>query len=117
MNRIALIIEDTIPVNSVVIADGKPGNSWLKANPSAVEVTGMEPMAGIGSGWTYSGGEWVPPVSPTPSHEDVDSARRLAYQTDSDPIFFEYQRGDKTEQEWLDAVQAVKDAHPYPTTV
>jgi hypothetical protein len=26
----------------------------------------------------------------------------------------QYQRGDATEQEWLDAVQAVKDAHPYP---
>jgi len=29
-------------------------------------------------------------------------------------LFFEYQRGEATEQEWLDAVQAVKDAHPYP---
>jgi hypothetical protein len=25
-----------------------------------------------------------------------------------------WQRGDNTEQEWLDAVQAVKDAYPYP---
>ena len=46
--------------------------------------------------------------------EGVDLARRSAYQTESDPIFFEYQRGDKTQQEWLDAVQAIKDAHPYP---
>jgi len=26
----------------------------------------------------------------------------------------DYQRGEVTEQDWLDAVQAVKDAHPYP---
>jgi len=29
-------------------------------------------------------------------------------------VFFDYQRGEVTEQDWLDAVQAVKDAHPYP---
>lgn len=49
-------------------------------------------------------------------YEQVEQARAQAYAQTSDPIFFEYQRGDKTEQEWLDAVQAVKDAHPYPDT-
>jgi hypothetical protein len=44
----------------------------------------------------------------------VERARQIAYRETSDPIFFEYQRGDATEQEWLDAVQAVKDANPYP---
>lgn len=48
------------------------------------------------------------------AYEAVESARQAAYQKQSDPIFFEYQRGDKTQEEWLDAVQAVKDAHPYP---
>ena len=47
----------------------------------------------------------------------VEQARQVAYQQTADPIFFEYQRGDKTEAEWLDAVQAVKDAHPYPEVV
>jgi hypothetical protein len=45
----------------------------------------------------------------------VEKARQAAYVTDSDPLFFEWQRGDATEQQWKDAVQAVKDAHPYPT--
>jgi hypothetical protein len=44
----------------------------------------------------------------------VQEARRQAYVRDADPLFFGYQRGENTEQEWLDAVQAVKDAHPYP---
>jgi hypothetical protein len=44
----------------------------------------------------------------------VEDSRRAAYQTESDPLFFGWQRGDNTEQEWLDAVQAVKDAYPYP---
>jgi hypothetical protein len=47
-------------------------------------------------------------------YQNVQKQRQVQYQATSDPIFFEYQRGDATEQEWLDAVQAVKDAHPYP---
>jgi hypothetical protein len=47
--------------------------------------------------------------------KQVEQARQVAYRETSDPIFFEYQRGDKTEAEWLAAVQAVKTAHPYPT--
>lgn len=39
--------------------------------------------------------------------------RLKAYTTDSDPIFFQYQRGSKTEQDWLDAVEAVKAQYPY----
>ena len=44
----------------------------------------------------------------------VEDARRADYEAQSDPLFFEWQRGDGTEQAWLDAVAAVKAAHPYP---
>ena len=44
----------------------------------------------------------------------VEAARRAAYEAQSDPLFFEWQRGDGTEQAWLDAVAAVKAANPYP---
>ena len=44
----------------------------------------------------------------------VEQARLAEYQATTDPMFFEFQRGDVTEQAWLDAVQAVKDANPYP---
>jgi hypothetical protein len=44
----------------------------------------------------------------------VEADRRAAYAAESDPLFFEWQRGDGTEQAWLDAVAAVKGAHPYP---
>lgn len=46
--------------------------------------------------------------------ERVEKARQAAYQTQSDPVFFSYQRGEATEEDWLGAVQAVKDALPYP---
>ena len=47
----------------------------------------------------------------------VEQARQAEYQATTDPMFFEFQRGDVTEQAWLDAVQAVKDANPYPEGV
>jgi len=55
---------------------------------------------------------------PTVEYNDqvaaVEDARRADYEKQSDPLFFEWQRGDGTEQAWLDAVAAVKAAHPYP---
>lgn len=44
----------------------------------------------------------------------VETARRLAYEAQSDGLFFEWQRGDGTEAAWRKAVAAVKAAHPYP---
>ena len=48
-------------------------------------------------------------------YDAVTVARQVGYQSTSDPIFMQYQREEATKQEWLDAVQAVKDANPYPT--
>jgi len=58
-----------------------------------------------------------PTVQYEVAHEQVEKARANAYRESSDALFFEYQRGDATEAEWLTAVQAVKDAHPYPEQV
>jgi hypothetical protein len=44
----------------------------------------------------------------------VESARRTAYEQESDGLFFEWQRGDNTEAAWRAAVAKVKAAHPYP---
>jgi hypothetical protein len=90
-----------------------------------------------GSEWTLSGDDYAgltwlsdtpkptekalealwPEVQYEVAYEQVEQARQVAYRETSDPIFFQYQRGDKTEAEWLAAVQAVKDANPYPETV
>lgn len=81
------------------------------------------------NGDTYDGLEWLDD-SPKPSQKELDAQwaevqaellrkqvedqRKAAYMAETDPLFFQYQRGDVTEQEWLDAVQAVKDRFPYP---
>lgn len=51
------------------------------------------------------------------AYDFVTVTRHQQYNLLSDPIFMQYQRGEATEQEWLDAVQAVKDANPYPVQV
>jgi hypothetical protein len=44
----------------------------------------------------------------------VETTRRTQYETQSDGLFFEWQRGTNTQAAWEAAVQAVKDANPYP---
>jgi hypothetical protein len=82
--------------------DDYTGLTWLSDSPKPTEKA-LEAL-------------W-PQVQYEVAMEQVERARAQAYRETSDPIFFEYQRGDKTEAEWLAAVQAVKDAHPYPEQV
>lgn len=44
----------------------------------------------------------------------VETTRRTQYEAQSDGLFFEWQRGTNTKESWEAAVQAVKDANPYP---
>jgi len=48
--------------------------------------------------------------------EQVKQARHSAYTAagGSDSILAKYLRDEATKQEWLDAVQAINDANPYP---
>lgn len=38
--------------------------------------------------------------------------RMTAYREESDPLFFKYQRGEVTQQEWLDKVNEIKQRYP-----
>jgi hypothetical protein len=41
------------------------------------------------------------------------SNRRAAYQAEADPLFFKSQRGEVTQQEWLDKVAEIEARYPY----
>jgi hypothetical protein len=47
------------------------------------------------------------------SNLKVENMRRQAYQKESDPLFFEYQRELIEKNVWLDKVQEIKDRYPY----
>ncbi len=80
-------------------------------------------------GETYDGLTWLD-QTPKPTQAELDAmwptvqynnqckiveyTRHAEYVAKSDPIFFEWQRGTKTQADWDNAVQAIKDANPYP---
>jgi hypothetical protein len=81
------------------------------------------------NGDTYDGLTWLDETSkPTQAELDaawpqvdysnqvaaVETTRRTQYEAQSDGLFFEWQRGTNTKEAWEAAVQAVKDANPYP---
>lgn len=82
--------------------DDYSGLTWLDDSPKPTQ-------AALDDAW--------PQVQYDGAYAEMEQARHAAYITDADPLFFKWQRGTGTEQEWLDAVQDVKDAHPYPEPV
>lgn len=46
-------------------------------------------------------------------NKEQSKKRQLEYTLYSDPMFFQWQRGSKTEQEWIDEVNAIKARYPY----
>jgi hypothetical protein len=110
MSKYATVIDGT--VTDVSLWDGV--SAWQPQQGVAVQIPDDVP-AGIG--WGYDGGTFVAPPQPEPvppTFEEVQAARHAAYVEQSDPVFFRWQRGQATEQDWLAAVAAVDAAHPYP---
>jgi hypothetical protein len=44
--------------------------------------------------------------------EQVRQQRRMAYETEADPLFFKAQRGENTMEEWLAKVEEIKQRYP-----
>ena len=68
--------------------------------------------------------EWVQVWETTPASTDeiaereakqiaqIEKERANAYRNESDPLFFKWQRGESTEQEWLDKIAEIKTRYP-----
>ena len=46
--------------------------------------------------------------------QQVETNRRNAYRNESDPLYLKWQRGEATEQEWLDKIEEIKERFPKP---
>jgi hypothetical protein len=97
----------------VILTANYPGNTWSLNGDDYTGLTWDENNADPKPTKKALETAW-PQVQYDREYKAVEKARQAAYVTDSDPLFFEWQRGDATEQQWRDAVQAVKDAYPYP---
>jgi len=54
------------------------------------------------------------PLPKPPTRDQQKAARRLAYASESDPLFFMSQRGEATVEEWQAKIAEIKARYPYP---
>lgn len=47
------------------------------------------------------------------ANADAERARAAAFRSEADPLFFGWQRGENSEQQWLDKVAEIRARHPY----
>ena len=80
----------------------------------------------------YDGLEWLDTKQTKPTEEEINAEiarlqaelpnklakenRATAYKLEADPLFFKAQRGEATQQEWLDKVEEIKQRFPYEVT-
>lgn len=80
----------------------------------------------------YAGLEWLDKVQTKPTEQEVNDEiaklqaelpnklakenRAAAYKLEADPLFFKAQRGEATQQEWLDKVAEIQQRFPYEVT-
>lgn len=80
----------------------------------------------------YSGLEWLDTKQALPTEEEINAEiarlqaelpnklakenRAAAYKLEADPLFFKAQRGETTQQEWLDKIEEIKQRFPYEVT-
>ena len=79
--------------------DTYEGLTWLDSTPKPTQ-------AELDALW--------PSVAYNSQVATVETTRRTQYEAQSDGVFFEWQRGTNTKEAWEAAVQAVKNANPYP---
>ena len=77
----------------------------------------------------YAGLEWLDKVQTQPTEAEIEAEiarlqaelpnkiakenRAAAYKLEADPLFFKAQRGEATQQEWLDKVAEIQARYPY----
>lgn len=98
--NIALILEKRYPnTGYVLVGDQYEGLEWMDSTPKP----SLDELEAL----------W-PEVQYQVAYDAVSDARLAQYREVSDPIFFQYQRDERTKKEWVDAVEAINEANPYP---
>lgn len=87
---------------------GEVSSEILARFPEGTIEVGLPPSSNM----IYKNGVWVE-IKPTPLTQDqIDGLRRAAYQSESDPLFFKYQREEIEKQVWLDKVEEIRQRYP-----
>jgi hypothetical protein len=59
--------------------------------------------------YDWNGTDWVKSSRENELNKEL---RANAYKEESDPIFFQWQRGSKTQQDWLDKIAEINQRYP-----
>jgi len=88
-----------------------------------------------GAEWVLRGDdlEWLSPDIPQPTEAEIQTeldrliadqprkearqSRAAAYASEADPLFFKYQAGEVTKEEWLAKREEIRQRFPYPEGV
>jgi hypothetical protein len=76
-----------------------------------------EGMIETGRALVFENGQVIdrPTYEPfVPTQEDQERNRQAAYTQEADPLFFKWQAGEGTEQEWLAKREEIRTRYPYP---
>ena len=89
-----------------------PQFGWIPftANPNDAESHGREIFESLRD----SAAPYVPPPPHVPTQEEQELNRQAAYTQEADPLFFKWQAGEGTEQEWLAKREEIRARYPYP---
>ena len=85
-----------------------------------------------GASWVLRGDtelEWLDKTQSRPTDQEIDQelqrlrdeypnqlakeAREISYQKEADPLFFKYQAGEISKEEWIAKRKEIKDRYPY----
>ena len=88
-------------VTNVVVADAPLADNWVETDQA-------------GPGWLYQDGQFTAPSPVVPTQAEQDAKRKAAYTAEADPLFFKWQAGEGTEEEWKAKRQEIRDRYPYP---
>lgn len=80
--------------------DDYDGLTWLDDSPAPT-------FAEIEAAW--------PGVQVFRTNESARQSRLVAFRDEADPLFFGWQRGENTEQAWLDKCEEIRQRFPYVT--
>lgn len=91
-----------------------PEYGWVPftASPDDAAAAGADLYAAAMAGDYGPIAEYAPPSPAQQTTEQTEALRKAAYQAEADPLFFKYQRGEATREEWLAKVDEIRARYP-----
>jgi len=79
--------------------------------PNVVRTVGEDAFDADGNPVTYD----RTAVEAEAQRMEARQARAAAYTSEADPLFFKYQAGEVTKEEWLAKREEIRNRYPYPS--